>query len=74
MQEIEKVSTWDRDKYDRAVSNPSALTAEAVLEVLKFWERKRSASPPQRYTFRPNFFSNSTSEIWIIVGRPCGQQ
>jgi hypothetical protein len=25
-------------------------------------------------TFRPNFFSNSASEIWIIVGRPCGQQ
>ena len=25
-------------------------------------------------TFRPNFFSSSDSEIWIIVGRPCGQQ
>jgi hypothetical protein len=24
--------------------------------------------------FRPNFFSNSAREIWIIVGRPCGQQ
>ncbi len=23
---------------------------------------------------RPNFFSNSTSEIWIMVGRPWGQQ
>ena len=27
-----------------------------------------------RYTFRPNFFSNSASEIWIMVGRPWGQQ
>ncbi len=26
------------------------------------------------YTFRPNFFSSSPNEIWIIVGRPCGQQ
>ncbi len=26
------------------------------------------------YTFRPNFFSNSAFEIWIMVGRPCGQQ
>ena len=25
-------------------------------------------------TFRPNFFSNSASEIWIMVGRPWGQQ
>jgi hypothetical protein len=23
---------------------------------------------------RPNFFSNSAFEIWIMVGRPCGQQ
>ena len=27
-----------------------------------------------RYTFRPNFFSSSPNEIWIMVGRPCGQQ
>jgi hypothetical protein len=25
-------------------------------------------------TLRPNFFSNSVSEIWIMVGRPWGQQ
>jgi len=29
------------------------------------------ASP---YAFRPNFFSNSPKLIWIIVGRPWGQQ
>jgi hypothetical protein len=26
------------------------------------------------HILRPNFFSSSRSEIWIIVGRPCGQQ
>src|SRR5436309_15776721 len=25
-------------------------------------------------TLRPNFFSSSAFEIWIMVGRPCGQQ
>ena len=29
---------------------------------------------PGYQTLRPNFLSNSASEIWIMVGRPCGQQ
>jgi hypothetical protein len=32
------------------------------------------STPQLLQTLRPNFFSSSAFEIWIMVGRPCGQQ
>src|SRR5215475_1480565 len=65
------------DFFHRAILNSAAF--EMASACAKCCGRNTDANNAsrvrsRRYTLRPNFFSSSANEIWIIVGRPCGQQ
>ena len=72
---------WFPELPSREEENYRLQTPAIKALIAKHWKCRRFARskgmqrprwPP--YTLRPNFFSSSPNEIWIIVGRPCGQQ
>ena len=76
---IEKVSA--RLEFTKAM--PALVRGTRCAAAGPGEHRKSSRRSPRRTAstltsvlqiFRPNFFSSSASEIWIMVGRPCGQQ
>ena len=55
-----QISAWQSRPKAAAATDSTTLIC-AIREI-------------RSYTFLPNFFSSSANEIWIMVGRPCGQQ